>query len=722
LRDKAVMPSAFSSGEFCMCSGDYPRLAWETGVDPTCDCAKPITNCTDLQNMNQFPKAKFYLVDNLDCDNFNWNNNNVFVPVGDYAAPFMGDFNGNGKTISNLRIGKTPNNEYAGSPFTGLFGIVVGAKIHDLTIHFADINVPYYRIGGAVVGYGEDVNITNVHVDGNVYQTNKSLYGCGYNDWPSIGGLVGKGSGLITNSSFNGMVWDRGTNLGGAYGGLAGIFLGPIINSNTQGYVSSPINYAGGLVGYYSNYYNTYTSGITNSYSLMDVNGTTAGGLVGELVSGTISNSYYVGEITCASWGSCGGLIGKTGNQNYLSYSNYPRITSSYADSNILGNNSSSIGGLVGSHYGYYSWNYGWDWGNFKITDSNFSGTIQGAEDAGGIIGTYQAKHSTEAMTNLKVNANISGTRNVGGIAGDLRTSPYVLIKDAPWWPSGFRLNSNYSLYSNKYWYSLLENDENESINISTYHVEGYNAGTIQVSGLEFTGNLSTTLNYWANVGGLFGFASNLSASESKSSGTINRSRSYINSGGLFGELKNSYINLCASSINFTDNNSEKNNNLSGGFVGKINNSAIGQSYYSGDLNYSKSDALWAAGAFAGISTYSSVSASLFVGQNSGGQQVRPIGVWFSTCGDYECYSTSVYTIYWDSSQINIQNDYCAYAQQKNSRWYRMTSSECYGMSALTTVAAKQQASYSALAFTPSYWSICEGVSYPWLSWEGQTC
>ncbi|MFA6269288.1 MAG: GLUG motif-containing protein, partial [archaeon] len=46
LRDVNVMPSAFSSGEFCMCSGDYPRLAWETGVDPTCDCAKPITNCT----------------------------------------------------------------------------------------------------------------------------------------------------------------------------------------------------------------------------------------------------------------------------------------------------------------------------------------------------------------------------------------------------------------------------------------------------------------------------------------------------------------------------------------------------------------------------------------------------------------------------------------------------------------------------------------------------
>jgi hypothetical protein len=679
--------------------------------------------------MNLFPKAKFYLAQNIDCDSGNWNYWNAFVPVGDYAAPFMGELDGRGNSISNFKVGKVLNNEYGGSPFVGLFGIAIGAKIHDLTIHYADVNVPYYRVGGTVVGYGEDVNITNVHVDGNVTQRSNYLYGCGYNDWPSIGGLIGKGSGLITNSSFNGIVGNNGANLGGAYGGLAGTFLGPITNSNTQGIVSganaSYDGYVGGLVGYYSNYYNSYSTGITNSYSQMDVNGFFAGGLVGELVSGTITTSNYVGEITCPNWGLCGGLIGKTGNQNILSYSNYPRITSSYADSNIIGANSDAIGGLVGSHYGYY-YNYWWgyNWGNFSIADSNFSGNIQGGKNVGGIIGSFQGLQTyiDAALDNLKVTANISGSQSVGGIAGSIQTSPYYITKDAPWWPAWFRSRADYGIYSEKYWYELLTTDTNEPTSVSPYHTEGYVGSTIKTQGLDFSGTLSATSN-WVNIGGLFGIGSNLWVHESKAAGTINRYGSWMKSGGLIGELHNSYVTTSASSINFTDNNSSDNVTISGGLMGESYYSYIGSSYYSGDLNYSWNNSLWAASAFVARAYSSYLTAVLFIGQNSGNKEIRPIASWTNQCAnDYSCYGVSVGNVYWDSTRVNMQNDFCTYAQQISSRWTKLTSASCYSMSALTTVQAKQQSYYPGLTFTPSYWSICEGTTYPWLSWEGRSC
>ena len=73
-------------------------------------------------NGNTFEGKTITLSEDITLSQANW------TPIGSAVAPFKGTFDGNGKTISNLKITKATNG------IAGLFGQIEGAAIKDLTV------------------------------------------------------------------------------------------------------------------------------------------------------------------------------------------------------------------------------------------------------------------------------------------------------------------------------------------------------------------------------------------------------------------------------------------------------------------------------------------------------------------------------------------------------------------------------------------------------------
>ncbi|MCX6717590.1 MAG: hypothetical protein NTU76_02865, partial [Candidatus Taylorbacteria bacterium] len=299
--------STFTDASWDISQGDdlnngYPYLGWQAsnnsyawltpgtnlfaGGDGSSENPYQINSWIGLDAIRDDLDANYLLVDNLSSSSANYlilGNN--WTPIGDAPDQFTGDFNGNGKTISDLIINK-PEVDYV-----GLFGYASG-------------------------------NISNIGLI-NASVTGRANVGC----------LVGLISGTITNSYSSGTVVGSGTlGHGSNVGVLVGLSqLGEITKSYSTGSVSGSGEYVysvGGLVG-------RQTLGTTtNSYSTANVTGPVGltGGLVGYSSFGIISKSYSVGSVTYVgennSFGIGGGLVG---------YSSSETITNSFWDTQTSG-------------------------------------------------------------------------------------------------------------------------------------------------------------------------------------------------------------------------------------------------------------------------------------------------------------------------------------------------------------------------------------------------
>ncbi len=266
-----------------------------------------------------------------------------FLPIGDLASPFTGNFAGQGHVISNLAINLPSTN------YIGLFGYVgAGATVSNLALQGSTVIGAQYTGGLAGLNNGA---ISNVSFSGAVSGTDR------------VGGLVGKNNAgrNISNASAAGAV----TVTTGLGGGLVGENLGEISNgvaaANVVGMAANSST-MGGLVGWN----NGTASIIQNSYATGSVTagtGTTrAGGLAGQN-NGTIVKSYATGNVTAGSQGT-GGLVGY----------NTSTITQSYAAGTV--NASAIAGGLVGINGA-----------SGTITQTYSTGTVTATSVAGGLAG-----------------------------------------------------------------------------------------------------------------------------------------------------------------------------------------------------------------------------------------------------------------------------------------------------------------------------------------------
>lgn len=125
---------------------------------------------------NNFNGQTVKLMDSIDLKKEEW------TPIGRNGAVFQGTFDGNGKTISNLKITKGLANTAANNN-VGFFGYTNSpARITNLTIDNVDITGSLYV--GAIVGFGSTgAEISSCHVTGQV-----EIEG-----WWYIGGIGGNG-------------------------------------------------------------------------------------------------------------------------------------------------------------------------------------------------------------------------------------------------------------------------------------------------------------------------------------------------------------------------------------------------------------------------------------------------------------------------------------------------------------------------------------------------
>ena len=115
---------------------------------------------------------------------------NNFNAIGGNYRPFCGDFDGDGHTISGIRIYKGTSGDE--SSYQGLFGSVGdGANIHDIIL--ADASITGKSYVGGIAGCNNGGTITRCHATASVAICAK-VYGCFYH-----GGIVGLNKGTVSN-------------------------------------------------------------------------------------------------------------------------------------------------------------------------------------------------------------------------------------------------------------------------------------------------------------------------------------------------------------------------------------------------------------------------------------------------------------------------------------------------------------------------------------------
>lgn len=292
----------------------------------------------------------------------------AWSPVGSLENGYKGDFNGNGKTLSNLLVATDFSN-------AGLFGgIAGGGKVHDLIMEGADIRTTSSSSSSGVIAGFSIGEISSCTV------SSSSVSG-----WYA-GVLAGNNSGRITGNTVADVVVES-VYAGGCAGGAAGINYGLIDGCSVSGaetLISSDVSSgnAGGIAGMNSGENGQKTSGRVYRCHVSDVtvSGIWAGGIAGDNSFGTVAQcsvvSVSIRHLVSASSARLGGIVGYNTRGSAVACS---CISSSVG----IGMDSEAAGGIAGYCYAGTS-------GIFGCYSSGVSlGTVAGSESGRGAVAGY---------------------------------------------------------------------------------------------------------------------------------------------------------------------------------------------------------------------------------------------------------------------------------------------------------------------------------------------
>jgi len=406
----------------------------------------------DLQNVqNNLQVVPYALGRDIDASiTATWNNGAGFTPIG--TATIV--FNGEGHTIDKLTIVSSQQSVGLFSSFNG--NIFDPGGISNLGLTNVNITATASSTVGALVGKNLGL-ITNVYVSGNVTATASGSI---------VGGLVGSNSQDATITGSHSNVSVRGGDASqvgaagfpfsfvspaptGAVGGLVGSNIGFVFNSYATGQVSGGANNnIGGLIGFNAGWARqTYATGLVSGGT-----GSAVGGLVGYndvfqariflqgttgIFGGEVSQSFASGSVSTGPDGYAGGLVGINDGiicNNCFFPVVVGYIDHSYSISSISGGSNSLIGGLVG-------WNEG------TATESYSTGLISGDSSTvhGGLVG--QDNHQTFGGTfsNNYWDIQTSGQTTDGASSGStgLQTADLKAALPAGFDPSVWTLSSS---------------------------------------------------------------------------------------------------------------------------------------------------------------------------------------------------------------------------------------------------------------------------------------
>lgn len=311
--------------------------------------------------VNSFPGQYFRLANDIDMSAVK-----NFLPIGTSKTAFNGEFDGNGKTISNLTIDAVAYN------FQGLFGAVYTAgAVKNLTLANVDLSGSGYYLG-SVAGYSMGT-IENCHVSGKVNTL-------GVN----VGGIVGRSYGAVRNASMSGSV--------------------------------TGIGYLGGVVGYSYGELSKISSDATVAMDqALNVNVGCTGGIAGLAQSqsldgkeGQLSDLLFSGKVTSgASTAFTGGITG------YMYYCDAVRLvnTGSVTGTYIYGSDiyCGGITGIIRQSTMRAAFNAG------TITSP------QSSMGGGGLFGYISTSYST--IGGMLESIDVASCVNVGQVLGKQKTA-----------------------------------------------------------------------------------------------------------------------------------------------------------------------------------------------------------------------------------------------------------------------------------------------------------
>jgi len=364
-------------------------------------------NGTGVTNADWNMSATYELKNNITI-------NEDWIPLGNTTAnAFKGTFNGNNNTLifgaGVAEVNFTP----ATAIPSGLFGLVNGSTFNDLKIVVNNTTLNFTPAGtgesGIIVGRGVNGTMTfkNCHINFvgpqasvvSTYDniggflgaarpgselsfvdctlTNGSITGSRY-----VGGFVGIARNIsIVNSNATADVALTGSGYLGGLVGQAGGSLTTFTNANFTGNLSSPTNVTGGLVGEVrSNASSTpvinNTATFTNCHVKLSIfsNGQYSGGLIGRLTD----------DLTNGPLNPITTITGCTVRAGSISGTDY-------------------LGGLVG-----------YSNADVTISNSNFTGNINGRARLGGLLGSVRSFD----IDNSYAIGDFTGYGQIGGLVG----------------------------------------------------------------------------------------------------------------------------------------------------------------------------------------------------------------------------------------------------------------------------------------------------------------
>ncbi len=308
---------------------------------------------------------------------------------------FIGTVNG-GEFSNGSAIGGVSN---SGGYTGGLFGKARLITLNTINVK-SDIAGKSYT--GGIIGWCATGSLTNCVYEG-------SISGKQY-----VGGIVG--SLETTTSSFEscfskGKITATGDYCGGIVGVIQGACIEEMESCSHFGDISGQ-SYVGGLVGALLN---TVEAPTLHTYETR--NGSNYSGSshrnwyyetisTGSSVTKKVNNCTAIGNITGSTF--VGGLIGSEITANGYSSSSHQTEDWFVFEGTTY----------IGCQHTYYT--YTRNTISLSLTNNYYSGTLQGTENVGGLVG-YK---SGGVVQNNYSYANIFGTSKVGGIVGQIQTDP----------------------------------------------------------------------------------------------------------------------------------------------------------------------------------------------------------------------------------------------------------------------------------------------------------
>ena len=242
------------------------------------------------------------------------------------------------------------------------------------------------------------IGTTSNAFKGNFHGNGNTISNLTINTTSNMAGLFG----VVSNATIKDVNLEDVNVKGGAYtGALAGQVKNnsEIINSYSSGTVQSNSDQVGGLVG------ELKTSTMTNSYSTANVSGNgNVGGLLGIINNSTIERSYATGDVSATAYWA-GGLAGAMINGGTLK--------NSYATGNVNAKNAKGVGGLVGLIEASTGCSY--------TLDTVYStGRVYGKQYTGALIGWRKSTSATVSNAVYNTNLEIAGigSGSTSGVTG----------------------------------------------------------------------------------------------------------------------------------------------------------------------------------------------------------------------------------------------------------------------------------------------------------------